>query len=375
MFLALREIRHSASRFILITLVIFLVSYLVYFLTGLAYGLSSSYSEAVKHWKAHSLVMSEASNYNVSASRITNEQASTIILNEDDAISFSVSPVVVNLPDPDEAGKEIRKNAFIFGIDLKSDLAPELLEGTTPVDEYEIIADVDFKKRGYKIGDTIKLPVPQATDASDIDWKITGFAKAKFQAAPTFFVDVNSYKEHLRPIQNPHVPERDQLSSNAIVLLNEPTQATKDLVADADLEIINPEEFINNLPGYRAQFLTFALMIGSLIGITALVLAIFIYVMTVQKRQIFGIMKAQGISTGYIASAGVVQTLLLALIGIGLGLAAVVLTALAIGNKMPFKMEPTLYAGVTVAFILFIVLGGLIPTRMISRIDPIEAIN
>ncbi|WP_175956768.1 hypothetical protein [Schaalia sp. Marseille-Q2122] len=44
MFLALREIRHSPTRFILITVVIFLVSYLVYFLTGLAYGLASSYT-------------------------------------------------------------------------------------------------------------------------------------------------------------------------------------------------------------------------------------------------------------------------------------------------------------------------------------------
>ncbi len=117
------------------------------------------------------------------------------------------------------------------------------------------------------------------------------------------------------------------------------------------------------------------LMIGSLIGILALVLSIFFYVLTVQKKQIFGIMKAQGISTAYIAKAGVMQTLALSVIGVSLGLGAVLATTSAIGGAIPFRIEPTLYTAVTAAFIISAVLGGLIPTRMISRIDPIEAIN
>ncbi|EEH63922.1 efflux ABC transporter, permease protein [Gleimia coleocanis DSM 15436] len=378
MFLALKEIRHSASRFVLITAVIFLVSYLVYFLTGLAYGLSSSYSEAVKDWKANSIVLSEASHYNVTASRITNKQASEILLEDETAVSFSVSPVVVDLPNKDDAPaetKKTRKNAFIFGIDLNSELAPTLIEGKKPTEEYEIIADADFKIRGFELGDTVKLPVAQATDASDIDWKIVGFTAAKFQAAPTFFVDVTSYKDHLRPLQNPHIDEADQLSSNAIVLLNPPSENVKELAKEAELELVAPNDYINNLPGYRAQTLTFMLMIGSLIGILALVLSIFFYVLTVQKKQIFGIMKAQGISTAYIAKAGVMQTLALSVIGVSLGLGAVLATTSAIGGAIPFRIEPTFYTAVTAAFIISAVLGGLIPTRMISRIDPIEAIN
>lgn len=378
MFLALKEIRHSASRFILITSVIFLVSYLVYFLTGLAYGLSSSYSEAVKDWKAHSIVLSEASHYNVSASRISNQQATEILAADSEAIPFSVSPVVVEIPQTaaeQTEGKKKRKNAFIFGIDLNSEVSPTLTAGKKPNAEYEIIADADFQERGFKLGDTVKLPVAQATDAADIDWKIVGFSEAKFQAAPTIFVDVTAYKNHLRPIQNPHIEEANQLAANAIVLLKPPSEIIKKTAADAELELVAPQDFINNLPGYKAQNLTFMLMIGSLIGILALVLGIFFYVLTVQKKQIFGIMKAQGIPTAYIAKAGVIQTLALSVIGVSLGLAAVLATSLVMGIGIPFKIEPTLYAGVTAAFIIFSVLGGLIPTRMISQIDPIEAIN
>lgn len=378
MFLALREIRHSASRFILITTVIFLVSYLVYFLTGLAYGLASSYSEIVKNWQANSLIMSEAANYNITGSRITNAQADTISAETNKAIPVSVSPVVITLPkssDQTETAKTERKNAFIFGIDLQSEITPELVEGNLPSNEYQILVDIDFQKRGFQLGDTVKLPVPQATDETEVDWEITGFVKEKFTAAPTVFVDFNSYQEHLLPVQNPQIEEKDRLAANAILLFEDPNQTLRTFVKDAELEIVSPDEFINNLPGYRAQVLTFALMIGSLIGITALVLSIFIYVLTVQKRQIFGIMKAQGISTAYIIRGGAAQTFTLASLGVGLGFGAVVLTSLAIGNNVPFKIEPTLYATVTAGFIIFIVMGGLIPTRMISRIDPIEAIN
>ena len=64
-----------------------------------------------------------------------------------------------------------------------------------------------------------------------------------------------------------------------------------------DLEETDIKSFINDLPGYSAQVLTFGFMIGFLIVIAAIVIGIFIYVLTMQKAEIFGVMKAQGISS------------------------------------------------------------------------------
>ena len=52
-------------------------------------------------------------------------------------------------------------------------------------------------------------------------------------------------------------------------------------------------------------------MIGFLIVIAAIVIGIFIYVLTMQKVNIFGVMKAQGISSGYIAKSIISQTFIL----------------------------------------------------------------
>lgn len=57
-----------------------------------------------------------------------------------------------------------------------------------------------------------------------------------------------------------------------------------------------PSDYISTLPGYTAQVLTFSTMIIFLVIIVAFVLGIFIYVLTIQKTSLFGVMKAQGIS-------------------------------------------------------------------------------
>ncbi len=61
-------------------------------------------------------------------------------------------------------------------------------------------------------------------------------------------------------------------------------------------------------------------MIGFLIVIAAIVIGIFIYVLTMQKINIFGVMKAQGITGGFIARSVVAQTFILSFVGILLGL-------------------------------------------------------
>ena len=56
MFFATKELKYTKAKFALIIAVIVLVSYLVYFLTSLAYGLASSYTNAVEKWEADELL-------------------------------------------------------------------------------------------------------------------------------------------------------------------------------------------------------------------------------------------------------------------------------------------------------------------------------
>ena len=69
-------------------------------------------------------------------------------------------------------------------------------------------------------------------------------------------------------------------------------------------------------------------MIVFLVLIAAVVIGIFIYVLTMQKTAIFGVMKAQGISNTYIARSVIAQTFFLATVGVLTGLILTILSGL-----------------------------------------------
>jgi len=135
------------------------------------------------------------------------------------------------------------------------------------------------------------------------------------------------------------------------------------------------DEYINTLPGYTAQVLTFSTMIIFLIIIVAIVLGIFIYVLTIQKTSMFGVMKAQGISNFYIGSSVVIQTLLLVGLGILFGLILTLISGYFLADIIPFAINILFYGIITAAFFIFAVFGALFSVKAVLNIDPLEAIG
>ena len=69
-------------------------------------------------------------------------------------------------------------------------------------------------------------------------------------------------------------------------------------------------------------------MIYFLIVIAAFIIGIFIFVMTLQKTAMFGVLKVQGVPTSFLAKAVMLQTALLAVLGVAIGLALTGITVL-----------------------------------------------
>ena len=63
------------------------------------------------------------------------------------------------------------------------------------------------------------------------------------------------------------------------------------------------------MPGYTAENGTIMMMLVFLIVISAFVIAVFFYVLTIQKTQQFGVMKAIGASNGFIAKSNRVPSI------------------------------------------------------------------
>ena len=356
MFLALNEIMHSKLRYALVAGVMFLIAYLVFFLTGLAYGLAQDNRTAVDKWEADSIVLSKDANSNLGMSMITKKIAEEV---EGGKVAYlAQTPGVVTSKDSTEEGKI---NVSFFGIDKNQFIMPNLVEGKAFDNDDEAVGDISLKEEyGLAVGDTVKL------SGSDKTFKLTGFTDhAKFNVSPVLYTTINAYQE----IRFEKEDTSENARINAIVVRGKISNLPE------DLEQIKISKFINELPGYNAQVLTFGFMIGFLIVIAAIVIGIFIYVLTMQKINIFGVMKAQGITVGFIARSVVAQTFILSFVGILLGLLGTVGTSLVLPDAVPFQSNWLFFGVISLLMLVVAVLGALFSVRTIVKIDPLKAIG
>lgn len=356
MFLALNEIMHSKLRYALVAGVMFLIAYLVFFLTGLAYGLAQDNRTAVDKWEADSIVLSKDANSNLGMSMITKKTAEEV---EGGKVAYlAQTPGVVTSKDSTEEGKI---NVSFFGIDKDQFIMPNLVEGKAFNNDDEAIGDISLKEEyGLAVGDTVKL------SGSDKTFKLTGFTDhAKFNVSPVLYTTINAYQQ----IRFEKEDTSENARINAIVVRGKINDLPE------DLEQIKISKFINELPGYNAQVLTFGFMIGFLIVIAAIVIGIFIYVLTMQKINIFGVMKAQGITGGFIARSVVAQTFILSFVGILLGLVGTVGTSLVLPDAVPFQSNWLFFGVISLLMLVAAVLGALFSVRTIVKIDPLKAIG
>lgn len=356
MFLALNEIMHSKLRYALVAGVMFLIAYLVFFLTGLAYGLAQDNRTAVDKWEADSIVLSKDANSNLGMSMITKKTAEEV--GGGKVAYLAQTPGVVTSKDSTEEGKI---NVSFFGIDKDQFIMPNLVEGKAFNNDDEAIGDISLKEEyGLAVGDTVKL------SGSDKTFKLTGFTDhAKFNVSPVLYTTINAYQQ----IRFEKEDTSENARINAIVVRGKINDLPE------DLEQIKISKFINELPGYNAQVLTFGFMIGFLIVIAAIVIGIFIYVLTMQKINIFGVMKAQGITGGFIARSVVAQTFILSFVGILLGLVGTVGTSLVLPDAVPFQSNWLFFGVISLLMLVVAVLGALFSVRTIVKIDPLKAIG
>lgn len=260
------------------------------------------------------------------------------------------------------SNEDVKQKVSIFGVNNGSFLIPPVIQGRTFESKNEVVIEKSFsEKEGYSIGDTIK------TANSDIELKIVGYTeKSRFNVASVIYMNINDFQILKYGVSK----TTDNPMINAFVVKGE--------LKDYDSSVfqkVSIADFINELPGYSAQILTFGLMIGFLIVISAIIIGTFMYVLTIQKTPIFGIMKAQGISNGIIGISVLSQTFLLSLVGSILGLVGTWGTSLVLPSAVPFLGNGLYYSIIFVSLIIFSLVGTLFSVLAIRKIDPLKAIG
>ncbi|QOY78828.1 FtsX-like permease family protein [Staphylococcus aureus] len=349
MFLAWNEIRRNKLKFGLIIGVLTMISYLLFLLSGLANGLINMNKEGIDKWQADAIVLNKDANQTVQQS----------VFNKKDIENKYKKQATLKQTGEIVSNGHQKDNVLVFGVEKSSFLVPRLIEGHKATKDNEVLADETLKNKGFKIGDTLSL------SQSDEKLHIVGFTEsAKYNASPVIFTnDATIAKIH---------PRLTGDKINAVVVRD---TNWKDKKLNQELEAVSINDFIENLPGYKPQNLTLNFMISFLFVISATVIGIFLYVMTLQKTSLFGILKAQGFTNGYLANVVISQTLILALFGTAFGLLLTGVTGAFLPDEVPVKFDVLTLLVFAIVLMIVSVLGSLFSILTIRKIDPLKAIG
>lgn len=352
MFLAIKEIKKEKLRYGLIILMIFLISYLIFVLSSLAVGLAEENTQAIKSWDAHQVVLNKNANISMSQSILNKNDLKGAKVGKNEAL-VGQTPVVV------KSKKRSQVSAQFIGVKQQQFIYrnQEIIAGRKAHKDNEVVADQALKEKGYQIGDKLEL------NGSKREYKIVGFAKnAKINIAPIIYGTLASWK-----VLRQGMPE---MQASALISRN----------SNYDYEHANSKtypinQFINKLPGYTAQNMTFQLMIGFLFVISLIIIAVFLYILTMQKMRNYAVMRAQGIPSSTLIGTTINQSIILVAIGVVIGLFAMWVTARLLPAAVPMDFTPEIIISGTVGMLLTGIIGSLIPVRSILKVDPAKAIG
>jgi putative ABC transport system permease protein len=363
MFLALREIRHAKMRFAMITGVIVMVSSLVFILSGLANGLSAGNTAAIDAMPIDGMVVSAGSDYLLDRSSVPAAAAETIA--GIDGIE-AAEPLGVSSANITAQGSDSIIGVSFFGVVPGGMIAPGTSRGEgLGGQERGVVIDETLIDDGIGLGDTF------VTEPGGVELTVVGVTvDHTYRLRPTVYMSLDLWRQ-LQPAQEGAAP--DAVSANVERGDDAALAAIPDAVPGT--MVGSTGQVAGHIPGESEQNGTLLLIQVFLVAIAAGIIAAFFYIITLQKMPELGVMKAIGTSTAYLARTLIAQVLVLALVGVLLGISVADTLALVIGSTVPYSItgqRMALFGGV----LLLVAVGGTaLSLARIARVDPLDAIN
>lgn len=217
----------------------------------------------------------------------------------------------------------------------------------------EVIADDSLKQEGVKIGDTLDF-------GEDSVLTITGFSEnQRYSHTPVVYV---------------HGGESKNINAIAIQAEEENLEEIKSELGST-YDVVTKEEALQGIPSYSQEQASLNMMIIFMFVIAAFVLAAFFYVITLQKRDQFGVLKALGAKTSYLLRNLVGQVVLISFVCIAMAVGLTLGVAALLPEDMPFLLTADEMLQTSILILIVSVVGALVSLFQVIKIDPIEAIE
>lgn len=358
--LAWKELKYSKAKYFLIESILILMIFMVIFLSGLANGLARAVSASIEKADARYFILNEDAENLITISGMSTEALEQVM----DMTESPVTPLDIQRMNIRTEGSEAKLDVTYFAIDPQSFLVPEITEGEMFTDtgsQYTIVLDDSFAEEGIKVGDMVE------DSASGLSLKVAGFVKDEMYGhSPVGFLSTKTYTAINQEI-NPAYTQR----YHAIAVQGEDI----DNIHIEGLLAVDKATIIDNLPGYSAEQITINMILWVLVVISAAILGVFFYVITIQKQKQFGVLKAIGMGMGELTGMITSQVLILSMTGVMAGNLLAFGMASMLPGSMPFYLKMPVVGMISVVFIIISLCTSLISTRKVAKVDPIVIIG
>lgn len=362
-FIALREVRRSLGRFVLLTGAVSLLVILLLFFQAVAGTLTSGLTGGLESSSADIFVFDERARGNPFASvldpQLVDEVASIDGVEAAAPIAFGVFSG--STPDGDV-------DLVIVGGDSSGPSVPsEITEGRRPETQGEALYSGSSFDAPLAIGDEVTVGA--------LTLEIVGIAEnAAFNVSPTFYVLVEDYASASQ--ERAGVPIDVPISLVGVTVAADTDQAAlaESITASLDdAEAIERSAAVDGLPGVGQITQSFSILYLLLYIVVTIVTGVFFLILTVQKKDALVLLRAVGASSQDIIKSVLIQVLLVVGFGSLLG-SAVTAGLLALTTDVfGASLDPTTTT-ITVGAIVVLGLAASIGAiRRVLAIDPVAA--
>ena len=325
MFVGMREITSAKGRFGLIAGTVALITLLVVVLTGLTAGLGKQNTSALEALDPESVVFQDPEDTSFTTSRVTARDGLT---------PLGTSQMLMTKADGNDAAVAILS----------------LPEGTE-LPGGEVLGTEAVAAPGLNVneGDTVTVA------GNDITVGAIGKDLA-FSHSPVLWVPTEFWQQIMRT------------DADGTVLLSD--QSAQEVDGAVSLKAS-----FNGLPAYSSEQGSLKLIQGFLYAIAALVIIAFLTVWTMQRTRDLAILKAIGASNGYLLKDALGQSAVLLAVGVLIGGVAAYGLGMWMQGAVPFALSPVTAIVPPVAIWALGMVGALIATRSIVKVNPQQALG
>lgn len=356
---SIKEICFFKLRYILIGFILFFVAALVFIINGLANGLAAENISSLKNMNAEAFYIAKDANNRIEQSRFSISDVEKI--SKDDR----VEPLGLQMLSLKKSGSNQKVDVTIMAVHPKGFLMPEVTEGKSIATskEPQLVVNNSIKDDGVKIGDELY------EENSETTFTVVGFTeKETYSHTPVAFISLKSWEDMLGSQVKPYY--------NALVLKNDNQVVKSDVKGSLGSGVwVSTDDVIKGMPSHQAEQTSLNMMLIFLIIIAVFVLGAFFYIMTIQKMNQFGVLKAIGAKNGYLIGTTMLQVFFISVVSISVAVGFTKLMQLLLPSSMPFIFNGVLiltYAGILMGVSM---LGALLSTVNIVKVDPLQAIG